>query len=89
MLAWQALRVGAREPENKVHRQGEKQSREEQGSRGTEMMGWDLSVAAPFTNRRGSIENTIDLCPYGLSSGGSSLLGPVALTPLWAAGQLQ
>ena len=81
--------VRARELRKKVHRQGEKQSREEQGNRGTETTGWDLSVAAPFTNRRGSTENKIDLCPHSLSSGGGSLLGPVVLTPLWAAGQLQ
>lgn len=83
------VHVRVREPEKKAHRKGDKQSREEQGSRGAETMGWDLSVAAPFTNRRGSIENTIDLCPHGLSSGGSSLLGPAVLTPLWASGQLQ
>lgn len=83
------MHVRAREPEKKAHGQGEKQSREQQGSRGTETAGWDLSMAAPFTNRRGSTENTIDLCPHGLSSRGRSLLGPAALTPLWAAGQLQ
>lgn len=82
------MHVRAREPEKKAHRQGEKQS-QEQGSRGTETAGWDLSVAALFTNKQGSTENTIDLCPYSLSSRGRSLLGPAALTPLWAAGQLQ
>lgn len=45
------LCVTARGPEKKVHRQGQKQSGEEQGNRGTETTGWDLSVAAPFTKR--------------------------------------
>lgn len=80
------MRVRARESDKKVHRQGEKESQEEQGSRGTEMMGWDLSVAAPFTKRQDTTENTIDLCPHSLSSGGSSLLGLIVLTPPWAAG---
>lgn len=45
------LRVTARGPEKKGHRQGQKQSGEEQGSRGTETTGWDLTVGAPFTKR--------------------------------------
>lgn len=81
--------VRASRLEKKVHRQGEKQLREEQRSRSTGKPGWAMSVSAPFTNRQGSAENTTDLCPDGLFSGGSSLLGPVALTLLWAAGQLQ
>lgn len=60
---------------------GEKQSQAEQGSRGTETKGCDLSVADPFINRWGSTENTTDLCPHGLSSAGSSLLGPTAVYP--------
>jgi len=44
------MRVRAGELEKKAYRQGEQQSQEEQGSRGTEMTGWDLPVAALFTN---------------------------------------
>lgn len=45
------VHVIARGSEKKVNRQGQKQSGEEQGSRGTEATGWDLSVAAPFMKR--------------------------------------
>lgn len=81
------VHVTARGPEEKGHRQGQKQSGEEQGSRGTETIGWDLSVGAPITQRWAALGRQLIFALMILFRG--KLSGLIELTPLWAAGQLQ